>query len=53
MQIIPDESLLYIVTTALNVYRGGIIILERKLEIHPLFENDKKLRSRRGRICIV
>jgi hypothetical protein len=42
VHIILDESLFHLVKNALHEYGGGIIILEWKLEIHPLLENAKK-----------
>jgi hypothetical protein len=41
-QIILDESLFHVVKSALNECGGGIIILERGLEIHPLLENTQQ-----------
>jgi hypothetical protein len=40
--IILNESLFHVVKNAPNEYGSGIIILERKFEIHPLRENAKK-----------
>jgi hypothetical protein len=40
--ILLDESLFRVVKNAPNEYGDGIIILERKIEIHPLLENAKK-----------
>jgi hypothetical protein len=40
--IIIDDTLFHAVENALNGYSGGIIILKRKLEIHPLLESAKK-----------
>jgi hypothetical protein len=40
--IVLGQSLFHVVKKAPDEYRGGITILERTLEIHPLWENTKK-----------
>jgi hypothetical protein len=52
-RVILDESLFHVLKNAPNEYGGGIIIPEGKLEIHPLPDNPKKLRSRQERIFVV
>jgi hypothetical protein len=43
--IIFNETIFYAVKNAPNEHSGGIIILERKLEIHTLLENVKKAKA--------